>query len=73
MHERLARSAATHLPVVYADLPFRFPAMKEMIQYHRTRVNDPGLAWLREEIARATRDAVFRNSIAFYKYNQLCK
>jgi LysR family nod box-dependent transcriptional activator len=53
MHERLARSAATHLPIAYCDLPFDFPVMKEMVQYHRTRASDPGLTWLRNEIASA--------------------
>jgi hypothetical protein len=27
--------------------------MKEMVQYHRTRASDPGLTWLRNEIASA--------------------
>lgn len=53
MHERLARSAATHLPISFCDLPFEFPAMREMIQYHRGRTADPGLIWLRAEIASA--------------------
>lgn len=53
MHERLAKSAAAHLPVAFADLPFEFPEMKEMIQYHRSRATDPGLTWLRAEIATA--------------------
>jgi LysR family nod box-dependent transcriptional activator len=52
MHERLARSAATHLPIAYCALPFEFPVMKEMVQYHRTRASDPGLTWLRNEIAK---------------------
>lgn len=55
MHERLAKSAATHLPIAHADLPFNFPAMREVIQYHRTRATDPGLAWLRQEIVLAAR------------------
>lgn len=53
MHERLAKSAASHLPVTYAELPFEFPMMKEMIQFHRSRATDPGLSWLRGEIAAA--------------------
>lgn len=55
MHERLAASAATHLPVAYCDLPFAFPVMNEMMQYHRTRASDPGLLWLRGEIINAVR------------------
>lgn len=53
MHERLAKSAASHLPVAFANLPFEFPVMKELIQYHRSRATDPGLSWLRAEIASA--------------------
>jgi LysR family transcriptional regulator, nod-box dependent transcriptional activator len=53
MHERLAKSAATHLPIAHAPLPFEFPVMKEVIQFHRTRASDPGLIWLRQEIVRA--------------------
>lgn len=50
MHQSLARSASRHLPIAYADLPFPFPEMREAMQYHRTRANDPGLTWLRQEI-----------------------
>jgi len=53
MHERLAMSAAAHLPITFVDLPFEFPRMTEMIQYHRSRDTDPGLKWLRAEIALA--------------------
>ena len=46
MHERLARTLSTRLPIVWQMLPFDFPVMREMIQYHRTRADDPGLRWL---------------------------
>jgi hypothetical protein len=29
-----------------APLPFKLPLMREMVQYHRARVNDGGLQWL---------------------------
>lgn len=53
MHERLAASATAHLPIAYTVLPFDFPTLTERMQYHRTRAEDAGLIWLREEIVRA--------------------
>ena len=46
MHERLARLTAQRLPIAWQDLPFPFPAMREMVQYNRTRGEDAGLRWL---------------------------
>ncbi|MBS1239995.1 MAG: bacterial regulatory helix-turn-helix, lysR family protein [Proteobacteria bacterium] len=53
MHERLARSMARNFPIEWQVLPFAFPAMREMIQYNRTRTQDEGLRWLVEELKRA--------------------
>jgi len=53
MHERLAKAYATRLPLSYADIPFEFPVMREMLQYHMTRAEDPGLRWLIDEIRKA--------------------
>lgn len=50
MHERLARAMGHYLPISYAALPFEFPKMQEMVQYHRTKVGDGGLRWLIAEI-----------------------
>lgn len=52
MHERLARVMAEHLPLTYAPIPFEFPLMPEMIQYHSARAEDQGLAWLRRQLAQ---------------------
>lgn len=46
MQERLAKVLATRQPIAWQPLPFDFPVMREMIQYHRARTSDPGLAWL---------------------------
>jgi LysR family nod box-dependent transcriptional activator len=46
MHERLARSMKESFPIAWQPLPFRFPAMREMIQHNRTRGEDHGLRWL---------------------------
>ncbi len=53
MHERLARTLAERLPIAWQSLPFDFPVMREMVQYHRTRSNDSGLRWLIQEIHQA--------------------
>lgn len=50
MHERLARTFRNRIPITYVPMPFPFPTMREMIQYHRTRENDAGLRWLIERI-----------------------
>lgn len=46
MHERLAQTFADRMPLCFVPMPFPFPAMRETIQYHRTRDTDPGLRWL---------------------------
>lgn len=47
MHKRLADRAATTFPIRVAPLPFAFPNMREIVQYHRTRAGDEGVSWLR--------------------------
>jgi LysR family nod box-dependent transcriptional activator len=54
MHRRLAVLLAKSMPIAFAPLPFPFPMMREMLQYHRTRSADEGLRWLISEIRRAT-------------------
>lgn len=54
MHERLAQAYSSRLPLSYAELPFDFPVMREMLQYHTTRADDPGLRWLISEIRNAS-------------------
>lgn len=46
MHERLARLMIKKLPLAMAPLPFEFPLMREMVQYHSARVEDSGMQWL---------------------------
>jgi DNA-binding transcriptional LysR family regulator len=50
MHERLARLMAPILSLTIARPPFAIPAMREMMQYHSTRAQDAGLAWLRARL-----------------------
>jgi hypothetical protein len=56
MHERLARQMAEQFPLALSEMPFRFPVMREMLQYHRAREADEGLRWLREELKQQAAD-----------------
>lgn len=57
MHERLARAMALYHPIAIAEIPFEFPIMREMVQFHPARASDPGVIWLREQLHR---EAVLR-------------
>ena len=46
MHKRLAVTMSRHYPISFAPVPFNFPIMQEMVQYHQTRSADEGLHWL---------------------------
>ena len=50
MHERLARQIAAQFPCALAEVPFAFPVMREMVQYHKVREADEGLRLLRQEL-----------------------
>lgn len=55
IQERLAVMFKTKFPLKIATLPFDFPTMRMMAQYHKARTNDQGLRWLRDcfqEIAK---------------------
>ena len=53
MHERLASAMAAHFPIRWAPLPFPFPLMRQVMQFHAARRPDAGLAWLRDELRAA--------------------
>ncbi|MBC2665492.1 LysR family transcriptional regulator [Novosphingobium flavum] len=55
MHERLARLAARRTDIAIVPLPFAFPPMREMVQFHRARTDDAGLNWLLQQIDRVIR------------------
>jgi len=58
MHERLARAMQAHFPIAYAALPFEMPLMRQMMQFHSTRRNDAGLAWLRQNLREVSQAPV---------------
>jgi LysR family transcriptional regulator, nod-box dependent transcriptional activator len=51
MHERLARHFAKRTAITFATLPFAFPVMKEMAQFHTSRADDAGLIWLLDQLS----------------------
>lgn len=53
MHRLLARVVAQRLPIAWQDMPFPFPAMRQMIQRNRTMRDDAGLAWLVRQLQAA--------------------
>jgi LysR family nod box-dependent transcriptional activator len=53
MHARLALAAARIFPMASAPLPFAFPVMQELVQFHQTRAADEGLGWLRGQLREA--------------------
>jgi LysR family nod box-dependent transcriptional activator len=50
MHERLARIVAPSLSLLIADPPIDLPIMREMMQVHATREDDPAVRWLRVKL-----------------------
>lgn len=48
MQERLAMMFANILPLKLSPLPFDFPTMRIMAQYHCARESDQGLKWFRQ-------------------------
>lgn len=47
VHARLARHARRSLPLKLLAAPLPVPAIREAMQWHRYRTQDPGLVWLR--------------------------
>jgi len=57
VHERLARMLAEPLSLAIAECPIPLPTMREMMQFHAARQDDPGLVWLRDELRATAQDA----------------
>lgn len=49
MQRRLAEAFQSFMPLTLAPLPFEFPPMRLMVQYHNARATDLGLKWLMEQ------------------------
>jgi hypothetical protein len=50
MQSRLANTYKKVLPLRTAPLPFKFPSMQLMAQYHSARSGDQGLIWLLDRL-----------------------
>jgi LysR family transcriptional regulator, nod-box dependent transcriptional activator len=50
MHERLAKIMLDKHPLAIAPLPFPFPLMREVVQYHAARETDGGVRWFLERL-----------------------
>ena len=57
LHERLVRQIARRFNLVKAPMPFAFPTMLEMIQFHQSRADDAGLTWLRQQMREIAAEA----------------
>lgn len=64
MHERLAAIYAKRLPIGYVPLPFEFPLMQELLQYHHISAADAGLRWLIAQIRTAVASTAGRGADA---------
>jgi len=48
IQKRLAKKFTSVFPLKFAPLPFEFPDMRLMLQYHTAREKDEGLRWFRQ-------------------------
>jgi hypothetical protein len=53
LHKRLVRAMLPQFDLAFAPMPFPFPRLREMVQFHEARRDDAGLAWLREQLKLA--------------------
>ena len=50
MHKRLAKIFESRIDIAIAEVPFKFPVLEQYVQYHSTRVDDPGIKWMIDQI-----------------------
>ena len=50
MHEKLAKIFEKRIPIAMAEVPFDLPILEQYVQYHSTRVDDPGIRWLIDQV-----------------------
>lgn len=53
MHQRLARQLARVWPLLLRPCPLDIPPMRQAVQWHGFRSQDPGIVWLLDQINRA--------------------
>jgi LysR family nod box-dependent transcriptional activator len=57
LHKRLVQAMMPQFDLAYASMPFPFPRLREMAQFHESRRDDAGLVWLREQLRLAAHSA----------------
>jgi len=57
LHERLVRQIARRFNLAWSPMPFTFPKMNEMMQFHQSRADDAGLSWLRQQMREVAAEA----------------
>jgi LysR family nod box-dependent transcriptional activator len=50
LHERLALRMRKHFDIAIAEIPFPFPIMREIMQFHASRSEEAGVVWLRQQL-----------------------
>ena len=55
VHARLAHCLKASLPIAILPLPLPMPPLKQAMQWHKYRSQDPGLVWLRQLLRDAAR------------------
>ncbi|NBC35950.1 LysR family transcriptional regulator [Novosphingobium sp. FSY-8] len=58
LHKRLVQAMLPQFDIAFAPMPFPFPRLREMVQFHESRREDAGLLWLREQLRLAANAAV---------------
>lgn len=53
LHRNLAETYARRLPLTIHELPFKSPALRDVIMFHPNRENDSGLMWLADQFVGA--------------------
>lgn len=56
LHRNLAETFAQRLPLVIHELPFKSPALRDVIMFHPNRENDNGLMWLADQFAEVSKE-----------------
>lgn len=62
LHARLAHRLATAWPLEIRAMPMPFERMRQVVQWHQYRSQDPGLIWLRALFAEAARRMAAANT-----------
>ncbi|SMY09347.1 LysR family transcriptional regulator [Flavimaricola marinus] len=56
VHARLAKLLAPQAELVTYPMPAQLPPLRQMLQWHAYRDNDPGIIWMRELMSQAAQE-----------------